>query len=584
MKTWRHYLHGSPFPVQVFTDHKNLTYFRQPQALNRRQARWLLDLADFDLNIRHVPGSQLAGPDALSRRPDFLPAIDFPDNDNVTLLPPSLFVNAIDTALADKVRSASTSDPLVLQSLQSMDGSIPPAFRSRLSDWKHVNGLLTYKDRIYIPPDSPLRRTIVQRCHDHETAGHPGFLKTRQLVTAEFWWPGLASFVRKYVEGCATCQQNKANTHPTVPPLSPIHSLASRPFQQVSCDLITDLPLSAGFDSLLVVVDHGLTKGVILCPTKKSITAEGVADLFFHKVFLRFGLYDKIISDRGPQFASAFAKALGKILNYDLSLSTAYHPQSDGETERVNQEVETYLRIFCGDNPTAWSEKISHAEFTHNHRPHSVTGKSPFFLMMGFEPRALPSLLPESPLPAIETRLKALSAARDEALAAHELARQVMASRTHKNFTPFALGDKVWLEARNLKRSISNPKFAAKREGPFTVTKVLSPIVYQLRLPKTWKIHNTFHASLLSPYHENDIYGPNFPAPPPDLVQGEEEYEIERILRHRGAPSRRSFLIRWKGYSAEEDSWVPERDLKHAKSALTNYKKLHPSVFPRNPT
>ena len=118
-----------------------------------------------------------------------------------------------------------------------------------------------------------------------------------------------------------------------------------------------------------------------------------------------------------------------------------------------------------------------------------------------------------------------------------------MASRTRKNFIPFALGDKVWLEARNLKRSIANPKFAAKREGPFTITKVLSPIVYQLHLPKTWKIHNMFHASLLSPYHENDIHGPNFPAPPPDLIQGEEEYEIEKILRHRGTPSRRFFLI-----------------------------------------
>ena len=121
--------------------------------------------------------------------------------------------------------------------------------------------------------------------------------------------------------------------HPTIPPLTPIRSTSTRPFQQISCDLITDLPLSEGFNSLLVVVDHDLTKGVILCPTKKTITVEGVTNLFFHKVFLRFGLYDKIISDRGPQFASAFAKELEKLLNYDLFLSTAYHPQSDGETE-----------------------------------------------------------------------------------------------------------------------------------------------------------------------------------------------------------------------------------------------------------
>ena len=154
-----------------------------------------------------------------------------------------------------------------------------------------------------------------------------------------------------------------------------------------------------------------------------------------------------------------------------------------------------------------------------------------------------------------------------------------MSSRSRRGFKPFTKGDQVWLEARNLKRLIINPKFAPKQEGPFTITKVLSPIVYQLRLPKTWKIHPVFHASLLSPYRVNEVHGKNFPAPPPDLINGEEEYEIEKIICHRGAPSSRSFLIRWKGYSAEEDSWIPERDLKNAKSALTLYKKLHPSVF-----
>ena len=359
----------------------------------------------------HVPGSHLTGPDALSRRPDLLPSTT-PENEGVTLLPPSLFINLIDTSLSHHIQSSSSSDPLVLQVLQSMDRSIPPAFRSRLSDWQYTKGILTYKGHVYIPPNPSLRQTILLRCHDHETAGHPGYLKTRQLVASEFWWPGLASFVCKYVEGCATCQRNKSNTHPTVPPLTPIRSTSTRPFQQLSCDLITDLLLSNGFDSLLVVVDHGLTKGVILCPTKKTITAEGVANLFFHKVFLRFGLYDKIISDRGPQFASAFAKELGKLLNYDLSLSTAYHPQSDGETERVNQEIETYLRIFCRNNPTSWTDSIILTEFTHNHRPHSVTSQSPFFLMMGYEPHALPSIIQNSAILAVETRLKNLTAAR----------------------------------------------------------------------------------------------------------------------------------------------------------------------------
>ena len=264
-----------------------------------------------------------------------------------------------------------------------------------------------------------------------------------------------------------------------------------------------------------------------------------------------------------------------------MALSTAYHPQTDGETERVNQEVETYLRIYCGNNPTSWTESIAHAEFAHNHRPHSITGKSPFYLMMGYEPTPLPNVLPSSPLPAVEEHLRNLQAARLEALAAHELARQTMAARTRRRFTPFKKGEKVWLEARNLKRNVTNPKFTPKREGPFSITDILSPITYRLRLPRTWKIHPVFHASLLSPYCENSVHGPNFPKPPPDLITGEEEYEIDRILRHRGKPRNCSFLIQWKGYSAEEDSWVSEKDLSHATEALQEYKTLHPSAFPQ---
>ena len=214
-----------------------------------------------------------------------------------------------------------------------MHEDIPLPFCSCLADWQSEAGILTYKGRIYVPIDDLLYHSILEHCHDHETARHPGFLKICQLIAAEFWWPGLAAYVHQYVEGCATCQQNKINTHPTIPPLSPIKFFASRPFQQISCDLIMDFPVSSGFDSLLVMVDHELTKGVLLCPTQKSITTKGVASLFFHKVFLCFGLCNKIISDCGLQFASFFIRELGRLLKYDLSLSTTYHPQSDGKTD-----------------------------------------------------------------------------------------------------------------------------------------------------------------------------------------------------------------------------------------------------------
>ena len=229
LKSWRHYLHGSSFPVQVFTNHKNLIYFHKAQMLNQQQVRWLLDLADFDLKIIHIPGKLLTRPDTLSRCSDLHPKDS--NNSEMVLLPDSLFVHLIDTTLHSRILSASATNPLVLQHLQSsLELSIPTAFWSCLSNWQVSEGILTYKGWVYIPLDGPLWCSIVQRCHDHKMAGHPRYLKTCQLVTAEFWWPGLAQYVCKYVDGCTICQQNKSNTHPTVPPLSSIKSLASRPF------------------------------------------------------------------------------------------------------------------------------------------------------------------------------------------------------------------------------------------------------------------------------------------------------------------------------------------------------------------
>jgi len=353
LKEWRHYLHGSPYPVKVQTDHKNLTYFKQPQNLNRRQARWLLDLSDFDLELHHVLGKDLGAPDALSRQPDH--GRDDSDNEQVTLLPKTLFINLIDSSLAKKIALSSETNPVVLTALQALDGEMPLPFKSKLTDWTYKGGILSYKDQVYVPNHLELRRTAVAKHHDHPTAGHPGILKTRQLVTTKFWWPGLPTFVRRYIEGCAICQQNKVNTHPTTPPLVPIPSSVSQPFQQISCDLITDLPLSSGFDSVLVMVDHGLTKGVIFSPTTKTATAADIATLFYNRVYSRFGLYDKVIPDRGPQFASLFSKELRKLLGYSLALSTTYHPQTNSKTEQVNQELEVYLWIFCQNDPFFWA-------------------------------------------------------------------------------------------------------------------------------------------------------------------------------------------------------------------------------------
>ena len=198
----------------------------------------------------------------------------------------------------------------------------------------------------------------------------------------------------------------KVNTHPTIPALSPLSSTCSCPFQQLSVDLVTDLPpwpFKGGHS-------HSL---------QQTIDAKEVAELFFKHVFLCFGLHDALISDRGPQFASAFTTELARILGYDLKLSTAYHPQMDGETEQVNQEIEMYLQLFCQGQPDKWSNLVPMVEFAHNSATHSSTQKSLFSLILGYEPRDYPKI-GQTFLPSLEDRLTLLDQARDEALTAHD--------------------------------------------------------------------------------------------------------------------------------------------------------------------
>ncbi|KAI5115022.1 hypothetical protein M0805_005747, partial [Coniferiporia weirii] len=241
---------------------------------------------------------------------------------------------------------------------------------------------------------------------------------------------------------------------------------------------------------------------------------------------------------------------------------------------RTNQEVEAYLRIYCGTSPHSWSDSLTDLEFSHNIQTHSVTKTSPFNVILGYDPIPIPPVIEDTEIPSLSLRLRLLSSIRKEALAAHNLACSHMARYGARGFRPFKLGEKVWLEATNLHFPNRSRKLAPKREGPFLITQVLSPLNYRLKLPPAWKIHPVFHASLLSAYTETDVHRPPFTQPPPDHIEGHQEFEIEAIVSHKGNGNRRRFLIKWSGYPSSENQWLPESELSHATQTLKTYKKL----------
>ena len=319
-----------------------------------------------------------------------------------------------------------------------------------------------------------------------------------------------------------------------------------------------------------------------MIPTTTELTAGGLAELYRDHVWRYHGIPKKMTSDQGPQFAASLMKSLFKMLGVEQNLSTAYHPQTDGQVERSHQETETFLRHYVNHLQDDWSEWLAIAEFQYNDKEHSATKATPFFLNYGRHPwkgelnttngnnEAAGSFVERLK----ETRENALSAMKQaEDKAIHYYNQKRKASRM------FQEGDQVWLESTNLTTTRPSKKLAEKRYGPFKIIKKEGSTAYRLELPESWHlIHPVFHEGLLTPYVK-----PLFPKqkkkppPPPVIIGGELEFEVEKVLDSRRRKGRPEFLIRWKGHPPEGDTWEPRSNLRNAKESLSDFHKRYPT-------
>ena len=395
------------------------------------------------------------------------------------------------------------------------------------------------------------------------------------MAKRDYWWPNMKQDIEQYIKGCAACQANKINMHPLKPTIIPITPSEGLPFRTVAMDFITKLPKSGKYDTILTITDHDCTKAAIFIPCQETITAEGVAMLYLRWVYPRYGIPAKVITNRDTRFTSKFAKGLCDALQIKQNISTAYHPQTDGQSERTNQFLETYLCFYCEEKQDDWHKWLPFAEFAHNQWPNATTQKTPFELIMGYTPKLEWNLLP-SQVPAVEKRLGELEEVRQEAFRNILKAQSVlrMKKKGSKRFKPYQEGDQVWIEGTNLKTLYPTAKLGPKRYGPFKILKQMSPVVYWVEIPKHWKIHNVFHANLITPYKETELHGPNFTRPPPDLVDGEEEYEVEKIIDMKQMGRRRKtyYLVKWKGYPTSDNSWEPWENI-HADELIKEFQE-----------
>ena len=427
LKTWRCYLMGAIPPVTVRTDHMPLTYLPSKEALSGRQARWVEFLSRFHLEWVHTKG--VTNPaDAFSR-----------------------VVYAIRERSRDETSEGQESFLSRLKEALPHDSWINQDDNRHL--WLSRDGVRWVDGRLYVPEEGTLRHDVLRHCHENRYAGHQGIARTKELVSRLYFWPRLFSDVKIFVEQCRSCQVNKPTNQRPAGLLQSL-PIPEKAWGSMTMDFITHLPLTRhGNDTIVVMVDR-LTKVTRLAPAKETIDAPGVARIVMHEVIRHYGAPKEIITDRDTRFMSKFWKCLCELLDIKHKSSTAYHPQTDGQTERHNRTLEEYLRHYVNPMCNDWDEYLDTAELAMNGAHNSSIKTTPNFMLYGHEiDIPMMSELPGSPCPAAHamgtTWHDRLARAKSAIAAAHEHQKRYYDQRR----TPieFAVGDDVLLSTRHIR-------------------------------------------------------------------------------------------------------------------------------------
>ncbi|GJQ94645.1 putative reverse transcriptase domain-containing protein [Tanacetum coccineum] len=523
LKLWRHYLYETK--CTVFTDHKSLQHILNQKELNMRQRRWLELLSDYDCEIRYHPGKANVVADALSRKEREPPL-------------------RTEARKPENIKNEDVGGMLLENSKD------PEKFRTEKLE-PRADGTLCFNGRSWLPCYGDLRTVIMHESHKSKYSIHPGSDKMYQDMKRLYWWPNMKADIATYVSKCLTCAKVKAE-HQRPSGLLVQPDIPQWKWDNITMDFVTKLPKSSqGYDTIWVIVDR-LTKSAIFVPMRETDPLEKLARMYLKEVVTRHGIPVSIICDRDPRFASNFWRSLQKALGTNLDMSTAYHPQTDGQSERTIQTLEDMLRACAIDfgkalygrkcrSPVCWAE-VGQVQ---------LTG---------------PELVQETTEKIIQIKQR-MQVARDRQKSYADLKRKPM---------EFQVGDKVMLKVspwkgvvRFGKRGKLNPRYV----GPFKVLEKVGSVAYKLELPEELsRVHNTFHVSNLKKCYADEplavpLDGLHFD----DKLQFVEELveimdrEVKRLKRSR-IPI---IKVRWNSRRGPEFTWERE----------DQFRKKYPHLF-----
>ena len=404
-------------------------------------------------------------------------------------------------ALHKQIRSSLPFDPQSVKGLDSAADTTQP--RWTLGE----NGLLFLDKKIYVPDHSDLRLQILRYFHDHPLSGHFGQNRTLDSIRWQYVWLKMREFIKDYVSSCTICGRNKSRRHRPFGLLKPL-PVPIQPWDSISMDFIEELPNSNGYNSILVIVDRA-SKQSIFIPTNTTITSEQLAELFVIHVFSKHGVPNHVTSDRGSEFVSAFFRALGESLSMNLHFTSGYHPEADGQMERVNQTLEQYLRIYCTYQQDNWSNLLPMAEFAYNNAPNASTGITPFYANKGYHPNI--TVRPKIDIRSDKAKDFVANIDEIRMILREEITRaqkrfKAQADRKRIPAPEFPIGSEVFVLAKHMKSTRPTKKFSEKFFGPFKVLSKPSSLAYKLQLPKYLsRVHPVFHVSQLEPVIQNTI-------------------------------------------------------------------------------